>query len=119
MKWLLWVEIDEHDFDFPPIAAIDQAGPVDNGDAVLRRQAAARYDEARITLGNGHGEPAGHRHTLEGLQRPPYRRPQIEPRVSPMGIGRGGNGIGQRLDIDIHGSPYPSSPRARENSSTL
>ncbi len=81
---------------------------------------AARNNEPGVPVGNGHGEAARHRHALERIQCAGYGGPEVKSRISRMGVLGRRQLLIENSDAHIHSAPpYPSSPRAEENSSTL
>ena len=51
------VGVQQRDLQLAAVAGVDEAGRVDDRDAVLRREARARLHEARVPVGDRDGEP--------------------------------------------------------------
>ena len=86
-------EVDEGDFDLAAVVAVDGAGRVDHGDAVLEGQAAARSDLALEPRGDGGDEAGGHEAALEGGEGDGF----VGVEVAAGGAGGHGRGQGERL----------------------
>ena len=82
------VEVDQNGLDFTAVVAVDEARRIDDGDAMLDRKATARQDEARIALGDCHGNAARDGLALERLQHGIFGRAQIEPGIAHVSVSR-------------------------------
>ena len=58
------IGVDQQHLQLPPVAAVDEAGGVEAGDAVTQGEAAAGLDEPGMARRDGDGDPGGH-------ERPP------------------------------------------------
>jgi len=93
------VVVYEGDLDLPPVARVDKAGRVDEGDSMPHREPAARKHEPRKTLRNGDRDPGPHlrpspRRKLHFL----YRTQVVTgiPGMRPFRYGRPGNESAKR-----------------------
>ena len=59
MEVLGRVGVDEQHLEFTAVAAVDETGGVETGDAVLEGETAARLDETCVSIGDRHGESGG------------------------------------------------------------
>jgi hypothetical protein len=83
-----WIGVEQQHPHLSPVAGVDQAGRVEEGDAVLERHARAGQHQSARAVGNLHGETGadadpGPRREAGGL-----RRVEVEPRVVVMRPGR-------------------------------
>ena len=87
------VGVQERHLELAAVAGVDQAGRVDERDAVTRREAGARLDEAGIALGDRDGEAGRDERPLAGRQLDVLARGEVESRVAVVGA-LGDDGVG-------------------------
>lgn len=93
------VRVEQGHLDLAPISGVDSARRVDDGDAVLRGEAAAGDDEGDVPLGERDPYAGADERALSRLETDGLGRDEIRARVPGMGVGRnvgGDNG-------DVHG----------------
>jgi hypothetical protein len=80
--------VDEQHRHFAAVTRVDQAGAVHHPHAMAKRMAAARKDEAGVTLGNGHGQAGRHCRSLSRSDAHLGARHEIPACIPGMGLRR-------------------------------
>jgi hypothetical protein len=76
--------VDQENGDLAAVPGIDETGAVDHSHAETTGMSAARKDQARETLGYGHGETGGHRGPLPRLETYVVSGLKVDRRIADM-----------------------------------
>jgi hypothetical protein len=128
---ILTAQIGEDHLYLTAIVAVDGAGCVEAGDAVLERKAGARADLHFVPVRNGDCEPGCDGMPLAGPQGEAFRRYHVQPRRLPACISGEGQSlaVGESFHLDLdclhavrgtcHGSGPATASRRRLCSGTV
>lgn len=97
----LGVGVDQGHPDLAPVARVDGAGGVDQGDAVLGGQAGARVHEGCVAVGQRDGEPGADDGPLAGQQFEIFGRVEVGSGVARVGVERHRQPVVEPLDENL------------------
>ena len=95
------VGVQQRDLQLAAVAGVDQPRRVHDRDAVLRREARARLDEARVSLGDRDGEPGADQRALARCELDVLARREVEARVAGVGAARDDRVVAQPPDRQL------------------
>ena len=88
---LLRVRVEENDAQLTAVSGVDEAGRVDERDAVARCEAGARLHETGVALGNRHREPCPDDRPFAGAELHPLARAEVQASIAEVGpLGQNG-----------------------------
>ena len=102
LKCVLAVGVEEQHTDLAAVARVDEAGRIDDRDAVAGRQARAGQDQTGLSRRDLHGDARGHRRPLARCQHGILQRVEVEAGVAVVGSGGEPRALVQARDAQGH-----------------
>ena len=103
LERLAAIGVQQHHLDLAAVVGVDEAGRVDDGDAALGGQAAARLDEARVSLRDRQRYPRSEERPLPGVEGDVLPACQIAAGVAGVCVLRGGYGAFELGELNDYG----------------
>ena len=101
---VVWVEIDQRDFEFSPIMTVNETRGIEHGYALLDGKAATRLNEAGVSFRNGNGDSSRNQGSFERLNLEALDRAKIHAGIAGVRVRRNFNPVnkgGQRYGQGI------------------